>query len=43
MGSRRMRWARHIAQIGEKMNAYRSLVGSQRKEATRKTKTEVGR
>jgi hypothetical protein len=24
---RRMRWVRHVAQMGEKMNAYRSLVG----------------
>jgi hypothetical protein len=25
--SRRMRWARHVAQMGEKQNAYRILVG----------------
>jgi hypothetical protein len=25
--SRRMRWAGHVAQIGEKRNAYRILVG----------------
>jgi hypothetical protein len=25
--SRRMRWARHVARIGEKNNAYRILVG----------------
>jgi hypothetical protein len=25
--SRRMRWARYVAQIGEKRNAYRILVG----------------
>jgi hypothetical protein len=25
--SRRMRWARHVAQMGEKRNAYRLLVG----------------
>jgi hypothetical protein len=25
--SRRMRWAGHVARIGEKMNAYRLLVG----------------
>jgi hypothetical protein len=25
--SRRMRWARHVARIGEERNAYRSLVG----------------
>jgi hypothetical protein len=27
--SRRIRWARHVAHMGEKMNAYRVLVGSQ--------------
>jgi hypothetical protein len=27
MKSRRMRWAGHVAQIGEKRNAYRLLVG----------------
>jgi hypothetical protein len=26
-GSRRMRWAGHVSQIGEKRNAYRILVG----------------
>jgi hypothetical protein len=25
--SRRMRWARHVARMGEKMNTYRILVG----------------
>jgi hypothetical protein len=25
--SRRMRWSRHVARMGEKMNAYRLLVG----------------
>jgi hypothetical protein len=25
--SRRMRWARHVARVGEKRNAYRVLVG----------------
>jgi hypothetical protein len=25
--SRRMRWAGHVARLGEKMNAYRILVG----------------
>jgi hypothetical protein len=25
--SRRMRWARHVARIGEKKNAYKILVG----------------
>jgi hypothetical protein len=25
--SKRMRWARHVARMGEKMNAYRVLVG----------------
>jgi hypothetical protein len=27
MKSRRMRWARHVARLGEKRNAYRLLVG----------------
>jgi hypothetical protein len=26
--SRRMRWARHVARMGEKRNAYRMLVGN---------------
>jgi hypothetical protein len=33
--ARRMRWAGHVAQMGEKRNAYRLLVG---KKATRKTR-----
>jgi hypothetical protein len=34
-----MRWAGHVAQMGEKRNVYRLLVGKAReKEATRKTK-----
>jgi hypothetical protein len=37
-----MRWAGHVARIGEKRNAYRLLVGKTGKEATRKTKTQVG-
>jgi hypothetical protein len=38
--SRRMRWAGHVARMGEKRNVYRSLVGKARgKETTRKTKT----
>jgi hypothetical protein len=28
--SRRMRWAGHVARLGEKRNAYRILVGSQK-------------
>jgi hypothetical protein len=28
MKSRRMRWAGHVARIGEKRNAYRLLVGN---------------
>jgi hypothetical protein len=27
MKARRMRWARHVARMGEKRNAYRFLVG----------------
>jgi hypothetical protein len=38
--SRRMRWAGHVTRMGEKMNAYRILVGrARRKETTRKTNT----
>jgi hypothetical protein len=36
--SRRMRWAGHVARIGEKRNAYRILVGKP-EETTGKTKT----
>jgi hypothetical protein len=36
--SRRMRWAGHVAQMGEKRNAYRILVGNS-EETTGKTKT----
>jgi hypothetical protein len=38
--SRRMRWAGHVAQMGEKRNKYRLLVGEP--ETTRKTKMWVG-
>jgi hypothetical protein len=35
-----IRWAGHVAQMGEKRNAYRLLVGKpEGKRATRKTKT----
>jgi hypothetical protein len=38
--SRRIRWAGHVARMGEKRNAYRLLVGkASGKETTRKTKT----
>jgi hypothetical protein len=39
--SRRMRWAGHVARMGEKRNAYRILVGKPegRKETIGKTKT----
>jgi hypothetical protein len=41
--SRRMRWAGQVAQVGEKRNTYRLLVGkSEVKDTTRKTKTQVG-
>jgi hypothetical protein len=30
--SRRMRWAGHLARMGEKRNAYRILVGSQKEK-----------
>jgi hypothetical protein len=36
--SRRMRWAGHVARVGEKRNAYRILVGKpEDKETTGKT------
>jgi hypothetical protein len=38
--ARRMRWAGHVARMGEKRNAYRLLVGKpELKKTTRKTKT----
>jgi hypothetical protein len=37
--SRRMRWAGHVTQMGEKRIAYRLLVGKPEERATRKTKT----
>jgi hypothetical protein len=36
--SRRMRWAEHVAQMGEKWNAYKILVGKP-EETTGKTET----
>jgi hypothetical protein len=37
--SRRMRWAKHVARMGEKRNMYRLLVGKPKeKETTRNTK-----
>jgi hypothetical protein len=36
--SRMMRWAGHVARMGEKRNAYRILGESRRKEITGKTK-----
>jgi hypothetical protein len=41
MKSRRMRWAAHVARIGEKRNASRLLVGKPEGKATRKTKMQV--
>jgi hypothetical protein len=35
----RLRWVGHVARMGEKRNAYRLLMGSQRERAARKTKT----
>jgi hypothetical protein len=38
--SRKMRWEGHVAQMGEKSNAYKILVGKlQEKITSRKTKT----
>jgi hypothetical protein len=43
INSRRMRWAGHVARMGEKMNAYRNLVRkARRKKTVGKTKTYVG-
>jgi hypothetical protein len=36
---RKMRWAGHVAQMGEKKNAYGILVEARRKETTGKTET----
>jgi hypothetical protein len=35
--SRSMRWAGHVARMGENRNVYRLLVGNTGKETTRKT------
>jgi hypothetical protein len=41
--SRRMKWAGHVARMGEARNAYRDICGkARRKETTRKTKTYMG-
>jgi hypothetical protein len=38
--ARRMRWAEHVARMGEKRNTYRFVSEkARRKDATRKTKT----
>jgi hypothetical protein len=39
MKAKRMRWAGHVARMGEKRNAYRLLVGKSEGKATRNTKT----
>jgi hypothetical protein len=39
--SRRMRWAGHVAQMGQKRNAYRILVGEPEGKITRKKRTWV--
>jgi hypothetical protein len=39
MKSRRMKWAGHVARMGEKRNAYRILAGSQTEGNTQKTYT----
>jgi hypothetical protein len=36
--SRRMRWAGHVARMGEKMNAYRILMGMPEEKTPGKTK-----
>jgi hypothetical protein len=42
MKSRKIRWAGHVALMGEKRNTYRLLGKARGKEATRKTKTLDG-
>jgi hypothetical protein len=37
--SRRMRWAGHVARMGEKRNVYSLLVGKPEGKITRKTET----
>jgi hypothetical protein len=39
--SRRMRWAVHVARMGDKRNVYRLLVGKSEEKNTEKTKTKV--
>jgi hypothetical protein len=40
--SRRMRWVRHVACIGEERKVYKVLVGKPEGETTWKTKAETG-
>jgi hypothetical protein len=40
--SRRIRWARNIARIGERKNAYSILMGKPERKSTGKIKTCVG-
>jgi hypothetical protein len=40
--SRMMRWAEHVAQMGEKRNLYKSVVGKPEGKSTRKIKMQVG-
>jgi hypothetical protein len=42
INSTRIKWAGHVARMGEKRNAYRLLVKARREETTRKTNTYVG-
>jgi hypothetical protein len=39
--SRRMKWAGHIARMGEKKNLYMLLVLKLERETTKKAKTEI--
>jgi hypothetical protein len=40
--SRRMRWAGHVAHMGERIDAYRVWWGNLRERITWKTKAEMG-
>ena len=40
--SRRMRWAGHVARMGERRGVYRVLVGKPESKTTSKTQTSMG-
>jgi hypothetical protein len=41
MKSRRMRWAGHVASMGERRNVYRVWVGKPEEKSTSKTKVQM--